>query len=218
MERGHKLVSGRSGWNGPSADWVKQCRRDVVLENKLPAILSGLDRPTDAVERADLATMAALKKHHAAAARLFAEVFAERPALADVLASNLRYNAACCASLAAHGQCGDDSPPNRVESARYRAQALAWLKADLAARARRLEVSADPDRIQTLRVLRHCRTDPDFAGVRNPEDLARLPEPERREWQNFWAAVDAVLRGEGRRALRALVPPATELPDDVFAR
>ena len=32
--------------------------------------------------------------------------------------------------------------------------------------------------------------DPDFAGVREPEALATLPEPERAEWQAFWAEVD----------------------------
>jgi hypothetical protein len=31
--------------------------------------------------------------------------------------------------------------------------------------------------------------DPDFAGVRGPDALARLPEAERHAWQKFWADV-----------------------------
>jgi hypothetical protein len=37
--------------------------------------------------------------------------------------------------------------------------------------------------------------DPDFAGVRGPEALARLPEAERQAWQKLWADIaDALSR------------------------
>jgi hypothetical protein len=31
------------------------------------------------------------------------------------------------------------------------------------------------------------RGEPDLAGVREPEELAKLPKAERAEWQAFWA-------------------------------
>jgi hypothetical protein len=37
--------------------------------------------------------------------------------------------------------------------------------------------------------MRHWQVDPDFAGVRGPEALARLDEAERQAWQHVWAGV-----------------------------
>jgi hypothetical protein len=40
-----------------------------------------------------------------------------------------------------------------------------------------------------------------MAGVRDPEALAKFPEPERKEWQSLWGDVDALLeRAEGHPA------------------
>jgi hypothetical protein len=33
----------------------------------------------------------------------------------------------------------------------------------------------------------------DLAGIRDAEALAKLPEPERQEWQALWADVDSLL-------------------------
>jgi hypothetical protein len=41
--------------------------------------------------------------------------------------------------------------------------------------------------------MRRWLADPDFAGVRGPEALARLPEAERPAWQQLWADVAATL-------------------------
>ena len=146
MERGHALGARQPGWQHPSADWVKQCRREVELEGKLSKVLSGQDRPADAAERAELASVAGRKGLHAASARLFAEAFAERPALADDLASSRRYNAACHAALAGCGKGRDEPPPGPADRAQLRAQALGWLKADLAAWARHLDGGPTPAR------------------------------------------------------------------------
>ncbi|CAN5916676.1 hypothetical protein BH23PLA1_BH23PLA1_33860 [soil metagenome] len=45
----------------------------------------------------------------------------------------------------------------------------------------------------------HWQQDSDLAGVREPDALAALPEPERAEWQALWAEVDRLLEevGEG---------------------
>jgi hypothetical protein len=41
--------------------------------------------------------------------------------------------------------------------------------------------------------MRHWLNDPDFAGVRGPDALAKLPEAERQEWQKLWADVQRLL-------------------------
>jgi hypothetical protein len=57
-------------------------------------------------------------------------------------------------------------------------------------------------RTAALEWTRHCLADPDFAGVRESEALARLPERERRAWQQFWD----VVRDRLTRARRAAMP------------
>jgi tetratricopeptide (TPR) repeat protein len=78
MERGHALGARQPGWQHPSAEWVKQCRRLVELDGKLANVISGKVQPADTTERAELASVARAKGLYAAAARLFAEAFAEQ--------------------------------------------------------------------------------------------------------------------------------------------
>ena len=47
--------------------------------------------------------------------------------------------------------------------------------------------------------MQHWQQDTDFAGVRGPEALAKLPEAERQEWQKLWAEV-AELLAEAQKA------------------
>ena len=41
--------------------------------------------------------------------------------------------------------------------------------------------------------LQHWQADPDLAGVRDADALAKLPEAERAAWRSLWAEVDALL-------------------------
>jgi hypothetical protein len=81
-----------------------------------------------------------------------------------------------------------------------RRQALAWLRDELQARRRLLEglAQASPS---VPRDLRNWLEDLDFAGVREPNGQARLPEAERRAWQELWVEVaDALAQAEGTTA------------------
>jgi hypothetical protein len=47
--------------------------------------------------------------------------------------------------------------------------------------------------------LMHWQQDADFAGVRGPEALARLPEAERPGWRKLWSDVaDTLARAQGK--------------------
>jgi hypothetical protein len=42
--------------------------------------------------------------------------------------------------------------------------------------------------------LKRWQQDPDLAGVRDAEDLARLPEDEQKAWRELWSDVAALLK------------------------
>jgi serine/threonine-protein kinase len=184
---------------------VRQCERLVELDAKLPRVLKGEAQPADAAERLELAQMCQLpgKSLNAAAVRFYTDVFAAEPKVADDLGAAHRYKAACAAALAGVGQGRDASDLGEKGRARLRQQALDWLRADLAACGRVLGNGPEDARPLALRCLQHCLADSDFAGVRDPEALARLPERERKAWQQLWGDVrNSLTRAQDRAAPR----------------
>jgi serine/threonine-protein kinase len=160
----------------------------LALEARLPAVLAGKNRPASAAEYLQFAEFCQVTKRYAAAARFFADAFAADPKSADDLRAGHRYNAACYAARAAAGQGTDAPKPDDPKRVRLRAQALAWLRADLAAWAKAA------DRALVRRTLTHWQQDADLAGVRDKQALAALPADERAEWEKLWAEVAGLLR------------------------
>jgi hypothetical protein len=79
-----------------------------------------------------------------------------------------------------------------------RRQALDWLRADLKAWGHLLDKTPGKAPV-AANLLQHWLADPDFAGVRGPEALARLPEGERQPWQELWDDVaDTRGRAQGK--------------------
>jgi tetratricopeptide (TPR) repeat protein/serine/threonine protein kinase len=129
----------------------------------------------------------------AAAAHLCAEAFAVDPKLTDDPGTQIRYNAACYAAVAGCGQGKDAAKLDDTERARWRRQALDWLRADLAAWTQLLEKRPEQVRARVQQDLRYWQQDADFAGVRG-DGLANLPEAERQGWQQLWADVEQTLK------------------------
>jgi serine/threonine protein kinase/Flp pilus assembly protein TadD len=191
-KRGHELGSRRQHWSYPSARWVRQCRRLNELAGRLPAVLRGESQPADAAERVEYAQVCSCRKLYAAAARLWAEAFAD-PKLAEPLKAAHRYNAACAAARAGCGQGKDAGTLDAPGRARWRRQALDWLRAELAVRTRQLESGRPSDRAVVRLLLRHWQRDPDLAGLRDPDAVAELPTGERGACRRLWAEVKALL-------------------------
>jgi serine/threonine-protein kinase len=206
--RGHELGSKQPGWRYPSAQRVRDAERLVELDSKLAAFQKGEYRPKDNAERLGLAEVCRPKQWHVAAAGLYADAFAAEPKRADDLSGQWRYNAACCAALAAAGRGPDAGPLDGPGRGRWRQQALEWLRADLAAYARQLGGGRVPDRAVVVQRLRHWQGDPDLAGLRDQAALAALPAGEQQDWKKLWAEVAALLR----RARGALQENAVEKP------
>jgi tRNA A-37 threonylcarbamoyl transferase component Bud32 len=79
--------------------------------------------------------------------------------------------------------------------ARLRQQAWALLRAEVATQAQRLSSTSPAEAAAARQVLESFYGMPALAGVRGPEALATLPEPERQMWQAFWQEIEALLRG-----------------------
>jgi tetratricopeptide (TPR) repeat protein len=178
---------------------LRQCEQSLALDQKLPAILGGKERPADDAERLKLARLCQepFKKLYVVSARFYAEAFANAPELADGLKVPHRYNAACAAALAGRGLGKDDPAPDAGTKAKLRRQALDWLRADLTAYAKLL-AGKDPKSPSLVRQrMRHWQQDADFRGVRGEDALAKLPETERPDWRALWADVAALLKKAG---------------------
>jgi tetratricopeptide (TPR) repeat protein len=191
--RGHELGMRNPCWRYPSAQWVREAEQRIALEGKLPKVLRGEAQPADAAEQRALAKLCKrYKRLYAAASRFYTQAFAAQPDLADDLDAGDRYDAACAAALAGCGQGEDAAPLKEQERARLRRQALTWLRAELALRAKPVAGSRPGDRDAARQALKHWLEDPDLAGVRG-EALAKLPEAERQPWRQLWADVAETL-------------------------
>jgi serine/threonine-protein kinase len=201
--------------------WVSHVLRreaERLLLPNLPAFLEGKYQPKDNDERLALLGICLSRGLYAAAARLFADAFAADPKLADELTAEcLRrtrgpeqpgdpievFNAACrylaarCAALAGCGLGKDGAGLSAKERTRWRRQARAWLRADLAVWARMLEDGSESDRDLARKMLTWWQVEPDLAGLREPQALARLPAAERKDCLALWAEVRVVLKRTG---------------------
>jgi serine/threonine-protein kinase len=193
LRRGHELGSPNPFWRNPSARWVEEGQRLVELDRRLPAVLRGEEQPADAAEGHALAEVCYYKKLFVAAGRLRSRAFSADPNCADDLEAGYRYDAACAAALAGCGRGEDVGQLDDKGLARWRKQAVEWLRADLTAYGNLLE-GGSPDGLRLVRQrLRHWQRDPDLAGLRDPAALARLPAEERQACERLWAGVRLLL-------------------------
>jgi serine/threonine protein kinase/Flp pilus assembly protein TadD len=199
----HELGARDPRWRYPTGQLIRQAEQMAQVDDRLPGVLLGKDRPSDSAEGIAFAKLCQFyRKQYAAAACFYNEAFAGQPALAEKLGEpGSRYDAACAAALAGCGQGKDADECDDKERARLRRQALNWLRADLAAWQKLLEKEPDRASAAAAPQLAHWLEDTDFAGVRGEQALAKLPEAERRDWQQLWNDVAGTLaRAQGKPA------------------
>ena len=191
---------------------LRYVERLSALEKRLDVILRGQDGPSDAEGRLDVAELCRVKGRFAAATRFYREAFQAKPSLAGDLSLQHRLHAAIAAAQAGTDpKPAKDNPPlDEAERARWRAQALDWLRAEKDACAKIIGLEAtgqananrppndDAQKLplarKALDILTHHS---DLSYVREPEALARLPQGERKNWQALWAgAADLLKRAE----------------------
>jgi serine/threonine-protein kinase len=167
---------------------------EAMILPDLPAFLHGDYEPRDNDERLALLGVCQFKGLRRAAARLYADAFAADPKLAEDLKAESRYRAAGCAALAGCGRGEDGARLSEAEQARWRGQAREWLRADLAAWAKKLVCGPAADRALVQQTLMHWRAKPDVAGLRDHDALDKLPPAERNECRALWGDIDALLK------------------------
>jgi len=173
---------------------LARVERLAAIRDKLATFRNGTYTPATPSECLNLVEWCQVKNLHHTAAGLYAAAFAADSRLADDLELGHRYNAACHAALAAAGQGEDAGKLDDKERTRLRQQALAWLRADLALHARRLETGQPAERGAVQPALRHWQQDRDLAGLRDTAALAKLPAEEQEAWTQLWADVAALVK------------------------
>jgi tetratricopeptide (TPR) repeat protein len=172
---------------------LKHCEQLLALEHRLLDALKGEPiRPAGYLALADLCQR--YKERYRDAADLYGKAFAGDPKLAELRGN--RYNAACAAALAAGGKGVGAANLFDKEKSRLRQQALGWLRDELAAQRKLLEENPKTA-VPIQQNLQHWQSDPDLAGVRDRNELARLPAAEQTAWKKLWADV-AALRQKAR--------------------
>jgi tRNA A-37 threonylcarbamoyl transferase component Bud32 len=85
-------------------------------------------------------------------------------------------------------------PAAEAARARLRQQAQALLCAEVASQSQRLSNGTTAEAAAARQVLEALRDLPVLAGVRSPDALAQLPEPERLAWQQVWQEIERLLQ------------------------
>src|SRR5262249_2065691 len=120
------------------------------------------------------------------------DAFAMKPQAAEDPRTGHRYRAACSAALAGCGRDEGAAALGDAERARWRRQALEWLRADLAAWVRWLDGDPAARRGAVRKAVTHWWENPDLACVRDPGELARLAPDERKAYRALAAEVAAI--------------------------
>jgi serine/threonine-protein kinase len=182
---------------GSRDHWIWHVLRREAESMILPdiaAFLVGKHQPQDNAERLALLGVCRFRNLNLASARLYADAFAADPKLADDPHVSHRYHAACAAALVGSG-CGQDGGElSEAERAHWRKQSRNWLRAELAACAKKLDSNSSADRILVRNTLTHWQADPDLAGLREASVLDTLSSGERKECLAVWQEVTSLLR------------------------
>jgi tetratricopeptide (TPR) repeat protein/tRNA A-37 threonylcarbamoyl transferase component Bud32 len=206
----------------PGHPGIQRALRDAeawsALDQRLPVIRSGEDKPKTAVEAIQFATLAAqiYKKEYALAFRLFSDAFAVEPMLVQAN----RYKAARAAVQFAAGHDAHGVKLEMEEWYHLQKQARTWLAADLAA-LRKFAASAPAAQRQQARAyLGNWPEDSDLVPVRDPTWVKAMPDEERKAWEALWAEVAEILRNTEKRPDAANGEPrkaSDDVPNDPTA-
>jgi serine/threonine protein kinase/tetratricopeptide (TPR) repeat protein len=187
LKKGHELGSKQPGWKYPSAGWLAEVERLADLDARLPAVLQGKAKPRNIAEQWGFAEICTRKQMHASAARLYREGLKARPKM-----NGIWFPAACAAALAGCGKGDEAARLDEMQRSRWRQQALAWLRDDLAMRRQLLKKDTPQLRPLAQKLFESWKGHAALAGLREPAALAKLPQLERQAWEKFWAEVDTL--------------------------
>ncbi len=159
---------------------IQLTQRLMAIESVLPKLFHG-----GGINQAYL-TICQNRHLHASAAKLWSIAFEVEPLL---LEGSYLDSAARSAALAGCGIGKDHPMPNEAERAKLRAQALKWFRAEFSATVKTQDKGSPESSKSLLAKIEEWQETPDFAGVRDPEALDKLPEAERASWRTLWVEI-----------------------------
>jgi Flp pilus assembly protein TadD len=183
-----------------------QAKRVQAVQGRLAAFRKGDYEPRNNDERLGLALLCERQGLYLTAARLYADALAADRRLAEDLQAGqrmqagLRYDAACCAALASGGRGEGAAGLDDRERARWRRQALDWLKAELLVCGKKTNSWFSAVRNGAYKELRSWQHDSSLAGIRDPDAVTKLPAEERQACERLWADVATLLKKAEEKA------------------
>jgi serine/threonine-protein kinase len=188
---------------------VAACERLIELDRKLDPILRGQTRPASAGETISFASLCLLKGLYATSVRFYRDGFAAEPLFENTYGPGLRVEAAEAAARAAAGQGQDADKLDISERNRLRAQAVAWLRAEVALVARHADKEPPQRRAVIFQTLRMWQYHTGFASLRDEKALAQLPPAEQDACRQLWVEISRLAdRLQGKGQLRGSPSPA----------
>jgi serine/threonine-protein kinase len=168
--------------------------RMIERERKLSQVLAREIQPDTPADYLGYIKLCRQRKLNAAAASLYADALATKPALKKMaLVKDHRLAGARLAALAGSGQGEDAQYFDQRERARWRKQALDWLLADLNITRGILQHKVPQVRLRGQKRLHGWQNEKDLAGIRDQPALDRLPVEEQWTYREFWAEVAELL-------------------------
>ena len=173
-------------------------RTDLVrmqaLVPKLDAFITGTTtKPADNAERILLARICLYRGRFAQGARSYAEAIAADPKLVNDPLELHALRAATTAARAGQGE-GDARKLDETDRSRFRKQAITHLRALLDSVEKSLPTADLALRRSLKSLVYRCKATVDFAGIREPEQINKLPADEQNSCNAFWSDVDKLLK------------------------
>ncbi len=169
---------------------LDRAQKMLALKERLSLVLDGKEK-AQGPELIELAHMCSrYLQRYPTAVRLYRQAFQTDKGGANWARRN-RFHATCAAALASTGQGDEAGKLKDAEKAEFRAQARAWLQADLDLYARQLKEAQPTVVLQLFQELTRRLEDPDLARLHKGAGLA--PD-EQKTWQQIWADARRLLQ------------------------
>ncbi len=202
FQRASELSSIIKDWPQVTKQRLERARLCLAVQPRMAAILAGTEQSRNREEKLAAATICYYQHLYVRAARFCVEAFCDQAALAEDHIAGNRFKAARAAALAGAGLGDDQAKGDEASRAKWRKQALEWLKADLVHWSIQAKSADASVRSDTRIALAQWKAAHDLASIRDEGALKKLPADEQKAFAALWSEVDAITARASAGAIR----------------